>query len=306
MNYKVVVFGGAGFLGSHVSDKLTDLGYEVTIFDRVNSIFKRPSQKMVVGDITNRELVKSVIKNVDLVYHFAAIADIKEAKDNPIETANFNILGTMYILDACIEFSIKRFIFSSTIYVYSEHGSFYRSSKQACELFIESYHKEYGLEYTILRYGSLYGPRANSFNFIKNSIKMALIENKIEREGDGNEIRDYINVIDAAKSSIEILDSKFKNQYIMITGPQSMKVREILDMINEILGNKIKIEYKKGELLGHYQITPYSFRPKIAMKFIPNSYHDLGQGILDCIYEIYEELITEGHDLNFIKPMKND
>lgn len=299
---KVIVFGGSGFLGSHVSDSLSALGHEVVIFDVVKSNYLRSDQVMVIGNILDRNAVRDIVKGSDYVYHFAAIADIGEARNNPVESANFNIIGTINILDACREFSIKRFVYSSTIYVYSDHGSFYRSSKQSCELFIENYQKEYGLEFTVLRYGSLYGPRANSFNFIKNAINQALLENKIERKGDGNEIRDYINVLDAAQVSVDILDERYSNSYVMVTGPQTMKVKEILSMISEMLNNQITIEYLDENFSGHYQITPYSFKPKVALKLVPKNYHDLGQGILDCIYENYQELLNKGEALNY-KPL---
>ena len=143
---KIVVFGGSGFLGSHVSDELTRNNYEVVIFDLNESPYLLPNQKMVKGNILDRNSSeRKTIKGSYAVYHFAAIADLKEARDNPIDTVSFNVLGTTYILEACREFNIKRFIYASTIYVYSNHGSFYRSSKQACELFIENYQKEYGL-----------------------------------------------------------------------------------------------------------------------------------------------------------------
>ena len=291
---KAIIFGGSGFLGSHVADELTLAGYDVRIFDKVLSPYLKPGQQMLVGDILNRDQVRQAINGVEIVYHFAAMADIHEAKENPGEAATFNVMGTMYILDACREFAVKRFVYSSTIYVYSGHGSFYRSSKQSCELFIENYNEEYGLQFTILRYGSLYGPRANNFNFIKNAISEALTEKKIQRQGDGNEVRDYINVLDAARSSVDILSDEYANKYVMITGPQTMKVKEILEMIKEMLNNKIDIIYEEGNFSGHYQITPYSFKPKVALKIIPRNYHDLGQGILECIYDIYGVLIKEG------------
>jgi len=203
-------------------------------------------------------------------------------------------MGTMHILDACREYGIKRFVYSSTIYVYSDHGSYYRSSKQACELFIENYQQEYKLDFTILRYGSLYGPRANDFNFIRNCIRQALLEGAITRKGDGEEIRDYINIIDAAKATVEALGEEYKNSYLMITGSQTMKVKELLSMIKEIMNDKIDINYTNESFEGHYKITPYSFKPKVALKITPKDYHDLGQGILDSIYEIYQELVDKG------------
>lgn len=296
---KVLVIGGSGFLGSHVSDVLTNKGHEVYIFDLVKSKYLLPNQKMIIGDILNKDLIDQSIEKVDYVYHFAAIADIKEAKDNPINSARFNIIGTLNILDACVKYKIKRIIFSSSIYVYSNHGSFYRSTKQSCELFIENYFEEYKLEYTILRYGSLYGTRANNFNFINNVIKQALLNKEIIRKGDGQETRDYINVIDAAISSVDVLSEDYINKYVMITGNQTRKVNELLEMINEMMNNEIKITYDSKNYDGHYQLTPYSFRPKVALKMISKNHHDLGQGILDCIYENYQVLKVEGKHISY-------
>ena len=288
---KVVVFGGSGFLGSHVADALSKKGFDVVIFDIAESPFINKKQNMVIGDILNSEQVNKVVHNSHFVYHFAGLADINEAKTKPLETITSNILGTTKILEACRINNVDRFVFASTIYVYSELGSFYRSSKQACELIIENYFDEYELNYTILRYGSLYGKRANQFNFIRNAVTQALLENKIDRKGDGNEVREYINVKDAAKASVEILTDEFINSHIMIKGTQTIKVKELLLMINEIMGNKIEINYsKETSYEGHYQLTPYSFRPRVAEKYLLNTYHELGQGLLDTIYDVYKEL----------------
>ena len=293
---KVLVIGGSGFLGSHVADILTHEEFSVTVFDNKVSKYLQANQKMIIGSITDRKQIRKAIKEVDIVYHFAAIADIKEARDNPEQTVEFNVMGTIFILEACKEFNIERFIYSSSIYVYTEHGSFYRSSKQSCELFIENYNEEFGLPFTILRYGSLYGKRANHFNFIHNAIKQALMEGKIIRKGDGNEKRDYINIIDAARTSVDILDKKYANTYLMITGSQSMKVKELLQMIKEIMNNHIEIKYSKGKMEGHYKITPYSFKPNVALKVTSKSTYDLGQGLLEAIYSVYEELIDKGEN----------
>ena len=291
---KILVIGGSGFLGSHVADVLTSKGHDVYIYDIAKSKYLSSSQKMIVGDILDKKLIDESISKVEYVYHFAAIADIKEAKDDPIESARFNIIGTLNILDGCKKFNIKRIIFSSSIYVYSNHGSFYRTTKQSCELFIENYLEEFNLNYTILRYGSLYGTRANKFNFISNIIKQALLDKEIIRKGDGQEIRDYINVIDAAKSSVDVLSKEYLNQHVMITGTQTRKVHEVLEMVKEMLNNEIKITYNKKNYEGHYQLTPYSFRPKVALKISSKNHHDLGQGILDCVYDEYQKLKNKG------------
>ena len=302
---KVVVFGGSGFLGSHVADSLSEDGFEVTIFDIRQSEYLRTEQKMVVGDILDQQKIKETIKGAKFVYHFAAIADIKEAQENPVKAIEVNVLSTVYILDACREYNVERIIFGSSIYVYSSHGSFYRSTKQACELFIENYNQLFKLNYTILRYGSLYGPRANHFNSINNFILQALKNKTIIREGDGREQREYIHIKDAARSSVKILSDEFINANIMITGTKSLRIDDILSMIKEILNNEIEIVYTKEVLEDHYNITPYTFKPKVAKKHHLTYYHDLGQGILEQIYSTYEILLANNEiseDNSFTNP----
>lgn len=302
MKGKVIVFGGAGFLGSHVADLLSDKGYSVEVFDLKKSKYLKSNQKMIIGNILNRNEIKKAVKDAKFVYHFAAIADIKEAQENPVEAVEVNILSTTYILDACREFKVERFIYGSTIYVYSDHGSFYRSTKQASELIIENYKKIYNLNYTILRYGSLYGPRANHFNFINRIIIQALKEKKIIREGNGEELREYIHIQDAARASVEILSDNFINSNIMITGNKSMRVHDVLEMIKEMFNHRINVQYTNNVLEAHYNITPYTFKPKAAKKYQLSYYHDLGQGVLEQIYDNYERLLAEGEieDENFL------
>ena len=290
MNNKIVVFGGSGFLGSHLSDVLTDSGYNVTIFDKIESPYLQKKQNMFVGDILDYECILDAVQESMAVYHFASVAGIKEANQKPLEAVKCNVLGTTNILEACVKADVSRFIYASTVYVYSEHGGFYRSTKQSSELLIENYQKIYGLNFTILRFGSLYGKRANEFNWIHNIIRQALAEGKMQREGDGEEIRDYIHVRDAAQACVDILDEQYKNDYIMLTGSQTIKIKDLLLMIREMLDNKIAIEYLDKRMEGHYEITPYTFRPRVAKKYMPNTQIDLGQGILDVIYDIYKNL----------------
>lgn len=290
MKTKAVVFGGSGFLGSHVADVLTEKGYEVVIYDLKSSPYLKSSQKMVVGNILDEQKVNETIKGCDVVYNFAGIADIDKASQKPLDSIKLNIFGNSIILEACKKADIKRFVFASSLYVYSKAGSFYRSTKQSCELLIENYNEVFGLPFTILRYGSLYGPRADKKNFIRKILTQALTEGKITREGDGEELREYIHVYDAAKGSVEVLSDEFVNQYVILTGNQQMKVKDLLDMIKEMLDNKIKIKYTSPPFNYHYEITPYTFAPKIAKRLINRSYVDLGQGILKCIQSIYKEL----------------
>lgn len=287
---KVIVFGGSGFLGSHVADALTDNGYDVTIYDLKPSSYLRNSQRMIVGDILDHADVEKATRDCNIVYNFAGLADIAEASDKPLDSVKFNILGNSIILEACRKTKVKRFVFASSLYVYSKAGSFYRSTKQACELLIENYYEVFGLPYTILRYGSLYGPRAYKGNFIHKVLTQALTEGKITRAGDGEELRDYIHVKDAAKGSVEILSDEFANQHVILAGYQQIRIKDILLMVKEMLDNKIEIEYLPPTEGDHYKITPYSFAPKIGKRLTSKTYLDLGQGILDCIYDLYKKL----------------
>ena len=287
---KVIVFGGSGFLGSHVADALTEAGHKVVIYDLKPSPHLLPSQRMVLGDILDEKRVNEIIEGCDVVYNFAGIADIDEASQRPLDSITHNILGNTVILEACRKDNVKRFVYASSLYVYSKAGSFYRSSKQACELIIENYNEIFGLPYTILRYGSLYGPRADEKNFIYKIIKEAFTDKKIVREGDGEEIREYIHVYDAAKNSVEILRDEFIDQYVIVSGSQQMKIKDLLLMIKEMLDNKIEIEYMPPTFSYHYEITPYVFAPKLAKKMVGKTYVDLGQGILKCIQSVYKEL----------------
>jgi UDP-glucose 4-epimerase len=286
---KAIVFGGSGFLGSYVADALTSAGYETAIFDIKKSPYLQKGQEMLAGNILDKKAVAKAVAGCDVVYNFAGVADIEEAHGKPIETVENNILGNTIILEACRQNRVKRFVFASSIYVYSNAGSFYRSSKQACELIIENYSEVFGLPYTILRYGSLYGPRADQTNWVYKTLKQAVTEGKITRLGDGEEIREYIHVEDAARCSVMILSDEFKNQSVIITGHQSTRVKDIMIMIREMLSNKIELEFLPTDSSLHYEITPYTFNPKIARRFISNAYLDLGQGLLQCLEEIYRE-----------------
>ena len=286
---RIIVFGGSGFLGGHVADALTEKGHDVTVFDQNAYQHLGSSQKMILGDILDEEAVEEAVAANEIVYNFAGIADIDEAHTRPLDTVRANILGNTIILEACRKQSIKRFVFASSVYVYSESGSFYRNTKEACELLTESYREVYDLSYTVLRYGSLYGPRADEHNWIHRILKQALDDNKITRVGDGEEIREYIHVHDAARCSVDILASDYENQHVVITGHQPMKIKDMLMMIREILGNKIDIEYVPARVDDlHYNITPYSFNPRIGKKLISSYYLDLGQGIINCLAEIHQ------------------
>tara|TARA_B110000003_G_scaffold272907_1_gene309682 strand:+ start:1181 stop:2068 length:888 start_codon:yes stop_codon:yes gene_type:complete len=289
MSKRILVIGGSGFIGSHTADQLSDAGYRVTILDKEKSRWLREDQEMIEGDYLDRKLINDSLKDMDYIYHFGAVADIGESKKEPLKTIEHNVLGITYLLESIRESSVKRLMYASTAYVYSNQGSFYRVSKQSAESIIEEYSKEYGINYTFLRYGSLYGKRSQSWNGIKKFLTQIMQYGLIDYSGNGKEIREYINVEDAAKISVNLIQDKYINQALMVTGQQVIRVNDLFEMIFEILGKDFSVNYSQSFREDHYGNTPYRYTPKNAKKIVPSEFVDLGQGLLDVIEEINTE-----------------
>ena len=287
MNKKAVVFGGSGFIGSHVADELSHAGYEVTVYDIKKSKWLKKNQKFIIGDVLDKDKLNQAISGADIVYNFAALADLNKALNDPINTINVNILGNLNIMEMCHKNNVKRFIYASTVYVHSREGGFYRCSKQAAESYIQEFQKIFGLNYTIVRYGSLYGPRSDESNGLYKIVKSALKDGLVKYEGDKDAMREYIHVEDAARASIKVLDNEFINESVTLTGQEPMRVKDMLKMLAEILDlPKESVIIKNNKIPGHYVRTPYGHQSKLARKFIPPMHVDLGQGLLQLINEL--------------------
>ena len=287
MAKKVLVVGGSGFLGSHVADELTQKGYEVTIFDQKKSTWINDNQKFIESDLLDREHVIKSLEGFNFVIHFAGIADIGESKEKPLETIETNIIGTANLLEGCRKNKIEKFIFASSVYVFSKYGSFYGKSKQACELLIEEYQNEFNLDYIHVRYGSLYGPRAQEWNGLKKYISEIIKNKQIDFSGNGEEKREYIHVKDAAIMTASLLESDEKNIAVNITGHQVISTLDLFKLIFEVLQLEEKINLsKESNVVSHYKISPYSFQPKESKKLVPKKFIDIGQGVLEIIHEI--------------------
>ena len=292
MNKKVVIFGGSGFLGSYITDELSRRKYSVVIADIEPSVYLQENQEFIKVNILDKNSILNAIDNADIIYNFAAIADLDDAINRPLDAMNVNVMGNLNILEACKEIgTVERFIYASSAYALSEEGSFYGITKQTSEKLTNEYYKRYGLKYTIIRYGSLYGERPSHNNYIYNLLKDAIISGKLEYKGDGEDLREYIHAADAAKLSVDIIeDSQYENVHIILTGIEKLKRIELLTMISEIMQNRLEIERVEDNNFGHYKITPYSYHPTVAKKLVANPYIDLGQGLLECIQVIHDEL----------------
>lgn len=283
---KVCVIGGAGFLGSHVCDQLSEAGYQVLVYDRIVSPWLRTGQTMIEADILDEAALNDAIAGCDAVYNFAAIADLNEALTKPLETARVNVLGNVLVLEACRVHRVRRYVYASTVYVYSREGGFYRCSKQSAEHYVEEYQAAFGLDYTVLRYGSLYGPRSDNHNGLWRIVKEALETGRICYAGSPEAMREYIHVEDAARASVAALGGEFRNQHVVLTGQEPMRVMDLLKMLAEILGIPQAVEFEETDYAGHYIRTPYAYQPKLGRKYVPPIHVDLGQGLLQLIGEI--------------------
>lgn len=282
---KIVIIGGAGFVGSNIADYFIKQKFNVTVIDKKKPNFLNEKIKFVNLDISNSLKVVGEIKKNDIVFYLADIADINEAKKNPMLTIRQNVLNLTSILHHLRNCNIRRFIYGSSLYVYSTAGSIYRATKQSAEILVETLSELYGLKYTFIRFGSLYGKRAQSWNGLNKFISQIISKKKVVYSGTGKELREYINISDAAKMSAEVaLDKKFENKAVTIAAQQSISVDHLFSLIFEIYGTKKKVKYlNRNNLDDHYGLTPYRYQPKPSTKLISNSMKDLGEGILDII-----------------------
>lgn len=266
---KVLITGGSGFLGSHVVDQLINKGHKVTVLDLKRSKFHNSKAYFLKCNLMNFKKLKEAVKGKDIVYHFAAIANIDVALKIPVETVYMNILGTVKLLEYCKKYKIKRFIFSSSVYAKSSDGGFYKSSKKSCEDYIEEYQKNFKLNYTILRYGSLYGPRSDNSNGIYKIIEDALNLKKLIYIGNKKAKRKYIHVVDAAKASVQVLSSNYKNKVINLVGKKTFKIQKLFLILKKVLKlpKEKKVNYLNKPFTGHYIKYPKIFKPKSGENF---------------------------------------
>ncbi len=280
---KALVFGGSGFLGLHLSNVLFDRGYTVTIADLKKPISIKKGIKFIKLDITKKNKIQEIIKKNDIVYNFAAIADIQESYDNPIKTFQINIMGSAFILKSCIEAKVKRYILASSIYADSSQGGFYRVSKQSSELMTSEFGKVYNLSFTILRFGSIYGPGSDLKNGLLKIVYDAISKKKLIYRGTDKALRSYIHVEDAAKASVDILQKKFNKKVIIIKGKKSIKIKNLLLIIKKILKIKSKLIFLNKTQKGHYDKNPKPYKKLKTSIYFRKKNLELTNGLIQLI-----------------------
>lgn len=290
MKIKVLVFGSSGFLGRYLVSELVGRAYEVYGAD-INPVDDFEGIMFTRCDISKPDEVDAAFKGreFDFVYNLAGFANLDRAVQFPYETMSLNVLGNMNVLASCVEHKVGRFVFASSAYAMSNKGSFYGISKLASEKIIEEYFKRYHLPFTILRYGSVYSELPFDNNYIYGLVERAVRNKQIEHHGDGQEVREYIHASDAAKLSVDVIESsQYENLHVVLTGNEKMRRFELFELIKEIMNEPIHIKLEPERESHHYKYTPYSFDPAVSRKLVANPHIDMGQGILEVIRSVYK------------------
>jgi len=252
---KVLVTGGSGFIGSHVVDKLRDKGVDVRVFDAVMPTYRKDIE-YYQGSILDRASLAFAMNGIDVVIHLAAVADVKDVFNNPYYAESINVRGTINVLETLRRSKIKRLIYGSTTWVYSEAGAdildeftplhapshFYTATKLAAEYYCQTYSRLYGLEVTILRYGIPYGPRARDGAVVPIFVRKALNGEPVTIAGDGSQYRKFIYVEDLAEGNVLALKAIAKNKIYNLDGKERVTIKQIVEAIQKSLNN-VRIEY---------------------------------------------------------------
>ena len=283
---QITILGGSGFLGSHLADEMTKKKFKVKIFDTQKSQFLKKNQKMFIGDINNTKDLTKCIKGSSYVFNFAAIADIDIAKTKPILTSRINIEGTINALLICKKLKVKKFIQASSIYANSVEGGFYSISKRSAEDYIVEFNEIYKLNYTILRFGSLYGERSDPNNGIRKLIDYAQKKGKLIYRGGKLDSRKYIHIKDASTLCLEAIKKKYNNKCLNITGKKNTRVIDLINFFSQQFDiKKDKIKFLNEKKTGHYNTEPTKIRRKDGINLYIKKERNLKESLLELIME---------------------
>jgi UDP-glucose 4-epimerase len=247
-----LVTGGSGFIGSHVVDKLRLRGHEPVIYDLRPSPWHEPgSVDTRLGSITDREALERALHSCDAVAHLAAVADVNDVHAEPEDAERVNARGTVAVLEAARRAEVKRIVYASTIWVYSDcegeavdeetllpaPSHLYTSTKLAGELYCKAYQELYGIDYTILRFGIPYGPRAREAAVIPAFVGKALRGEALTLAGDGSQSRRFVYVEDLADGVALGLSDVASNRVYNLASEENVSIKQIAETIKDELGN---------------------------------------------------------------------
>lgn len=246
----VMITGGSGFIGSHLVDKLLAKGEDVLIFDFMQPRYWK-SVKHFYGSILNLDELERAMKDVDVVYHLAAIADVKDVFEHPHYSERVNTTGTINVLEAARKMEIDRVIYGSTDWVYQTTDTLevdentpirtpahlYSTTKLVSEYYCQNYGDLYGIKYTILRYGIPYGPRARSGAIVPIFVDKAFKGEELTIAGDGSQFRQFIYVEDLAEGNVAALQKIAENKIYNLDGQRPISVKEVAETVQRLVGN---------------------------------------------------------------------
>jgi UDP-glucose 4-epimerase len=260
----VLVTGGAGFIGSHVVDRLCAEGLDARVFDLRRSPYHGAGVETRRGDVLDRRALRRAMRGCDAVIHLAAVADVDRVANAPDEAEEINSRGTLNVLEAAREAGVRRVVYASTVWVYSDAPSheldeeaplglpahLYTATKLAGEMYCRSYMELYDLECTILRFGIPYGPRARGEAVVPRFVSKALAGEPLSIAGDGSQSRRFVYVEDLADGVVRALAPVAANRVYNLVGDESVTVRQIADTVRSEVApvEIVHVEGRRGDL----------------------------------------------------------
>ncbi len=248
---RVLVTGGAGFIGSHVVDRLALAGHEPRIFDLHPSPHHLPAEvETLLGDLADADALAGALAGCDAVCHLAAIADVNEVAADPARADLVNVRGTLALLEAARAAEVGRVVYASTVWVYGNAPGpepydedtplvlpphLYTATKLAGEAYCRAYESLYGLPATILRLGIPYGPRARPAAVVPTFVALARAGKPLTIAGDGSQARQFVYVEDLAVGLVAALAPAAAGGVYNLVGDESVSVRRIADTVRDLV-----------------------------------------------------------------------
>ena len=271
-NKNILVTGGLGFIGSHIVDELIENNSVIIIDNKSTGKIENlktpdhPNLTILEKDINDIDL-ENVLSDIDYVFHLAAMASVPLSIDNPIECNKVNVDATIKLLNACKINNVKKIVFSSSAAVYGDNknlpiketepllpNSPYAASKACCELYLKAFYNSYSINYTILRYFNVFGPKQDKNSqyaaVIPNFISSLLEEKQPIIYGDGEQTRDFVFIKDVVDANIAACESNF-NGVVNVASGKEITINELYKVICEILEMDVDIKYlpaRKGDI----------------------------------------------------------